>query len=66
MDDDAAGGAGQPCGRHLHPALFLVSATAGQLADKYDKAMLARMVKVLEMGIMGVAATGFALHSLPC
>ncbi|HNJ76728.1 MAG TPA: MFS transporter [Azospira sp.] len=43
---------------------FLFSATAGQLADKYDKAMLARMVKVLEMGIMIVAATGFALHSL--
>ncbi len=44
---------------------FLFSATCGQLADKYDKAMLARMVKVLEMGIMLVAAAGFALHSLP-
>ncbi len=44
---------------------FLFSATAGQLADKYDKATLARLVKVLEMVIMGVAATGFFLHSLP-
>jgi len=43
---------------------FLFSATAGQLADKYDKAMLARLVKVLEMAIMGIAAAGFALHSL--
>ncbi len=43
---------------------FLFSATAGQLADKYDKAMLARLVKVLEMLIMGVAAAGFFLHSL--
>ncbi len=43
---------------------FLFSATAGQLADKYDKAMLARMVKVLEMLIMGVAAAGFLLKSL--
>ena len=43
---------------------FLFSATAGQLADKYDKAMLARLVKVLEMGIMLVAAAGFAIHSL--
>ncbi|MDQ5902750.1 MAG: hypothetical protein QG672_336, partial [Pseudomonadota bacterium] len=43
---------------------FLFSATAGQLADKYDKAMLARMVKVLEMGIMLVAAAGFFLQSL--
>ena len=44
---------------------FLFSATAGQLADKYDKAKLARLVKVLEIVIMGVAAGGFAMHSLP-
>ncbi len=44
---------------------FLFSATAGQLADKYDKAKLARLVKVLEMLIMLVAAAGFALTSLP-
>ena len=44
---------------------FLFSATAGQLADKYDKALLARLVKVLEMLIMGVAAAGFFIHSLP-
>ncbi|MFZ4539443.1 MFS transporter [Propionivibrio sp.] len=43
---------------------FLFSATAGQLADKYDKAKMARLVKVLEMVIMGVAALGFFLHSL--
>lgn len=43
---------------------FLFSATAGQLADKYDKARLARLVKLLEMAIMGVAALGFTLHSL--
>ena len=44
---------------------FLFSATAGQLADKYDKAMLARLVKVLEMAIMAIAAAGFFVHSLP-
>ncbi|HJW03604.1 MAG TPA: MFS transporter, partial [Azospira sp.] len=43
---------------------FLFSATAGQLADKYDKARLSRLVKVLEMVIMAVAAAGFVLHSL--
>jgi 1-acyl-sn-glycerol-3-phosphate acyltransferase len=43
---------------------FLFSATAGQLADKYDKATLARLVKVLEMGIMAIAALGFAQTSL--
>lgn len=44
---------------------FLFSATAGQLADKYDKAKLARLVKVLEIIIMLVAGVGFAMHSLP-
>lgn len=43
---------------------FLFSATAGQLADKYDKAMLSRMVKVLEIGIMILAGVGFAMHSV--
>lgn len=43
---------------------FLFSATAGQLADKYDKARLARLVKALEIGIVLIAAAGFALHSL--
>lgn len=43
---------------------FLFSATAGQLADKYDKALLSRLVKVLEIGIVLVAATAFWLHSL--
>ncbi len=44
---------------------FLFSATAGQLADKFDRARLARLVKALEMAIMAVAGLGFAQHSLP-
>lgn len=43
---------------------FLFSATAGQLADKFDKARLARLVKLLEMLIMVIAAFGFFMHSL--
>jgi 1-acyl-sn-glycerol-3-phosphate acyltransferase len=43
---------------------FLFSATAGQLADKYDKARLTRLVKVLEIAIMLIAGAGFWLHSL--
>ena len=43
---------------------FIFSATAGQLADKYDKARLARLIKVLEIAIMVIAGTGFAIHSL--
>ena len=43
---------------------FLFSATAGQLADKYDKSRLAQMVKLLEIGIVIVAGIGLALHSI--
>ena len=37
----------------------LFSATAGQLADKYDRARIARMVKNLEIAFMMVIAAGF-------
>ncbi len=43
---------------------FLFSATAGQLADKYDKSRLAQLVKLLEIAIVLIAGAGFALHSL--
>ena len=43
---------------------FLFSATAGQIADKYDKATLMRWIKALEIVIMAGAAVAFALHSL--
>ncbi|MCU0898700.1 MAG: MFS transporter, partial [Burkholderiales bacterium] len=39
---------------------FLFSATAGQIADKYDKATIIRLVKLAEIGIMALAAVGFA------
>lgn len=43
---------------------FLFSATAGQLADKYDKAILSQLVKLLEVFIMLLAGAGFAMHSM--
>lgn len=43
---------------------FLFSATAGQFADKYEKSRLIRITKLMEVGIMGLAATAFALDSL--
>ena len=42
----------------------LFSATAGQLADKYEKSRLIRWVKNLEIAIMLVAAAGFIGHSV--
>ena len=40
----------------------LFSATAGQLADKYDKAMLTRLVKNLEIAFMLLISVGFVWH----
>ncbi len=42
---------------------FLFSATAGQLADRMEKARLVRAVKLFEIAIMAVAALAFHLHS---
>lgn len=42
---------------------FLFSSLSGQLGNKFDKAVLARWVKVLEMIIMAVAAYGFYIRS---
>lgn len=43
---------------------FVFSALAGQVADKYDKAWLIRIIKTVEVGIMLVAAVGFAYGQL--
>ena len=43
---------------------LLFSATSGQLADKYDKALLIRFVKWLEIAIMAVAGWGFMAHHI--
>lgn len=44
---------------------FLFSATAGQLADKYEKSKLISIIKFTEIILMGLAATGFYLQSAP-
>ena len=43
---------------------FLFSATAGQLADKYEKSHLMRGIKLLEIVIMLGAAVGFILGNM--
>lgn len=42
---------------------FLFSGTAGQVADKFEKAGLIRWVKLWEIGVMLLAAAGFAMGS---
>lgn len=44
---------------------FLFSGVGGELADRFDKAKVARMLKAAEIGAAGVAAAGFWLGSLP-
>ena len=44
---------------------FLFSATAGQIADKYEKSMLMRRVKSLEIGLMLIAAAALWTESYP-
>ena len=44
---------------------FLFSSTAGQLADKYDKARLIRLVKLAEIVIMLLAALALWQKNLP-
>ncbi|HET6308207.1 MAG TPA: MFS transporter, partial [Rhodopila sp.] len=61
------GGAGLAA---LAGALFiapyaLLSATAGQLADRFDKSRLIRVMKVAEVVLMAAAAWAFAVGSVP-
>lgn len=43
---------------------FLFSATAGQIADKMEKSLLIRRIKLMEIAIMGCAALAFWTGSL--
>lgn len=52
---------------NLAPALFILpyflfSATAGQIAEKYEKSALIRITTAMEIAIMSIAAIGFLLH----
>jgi MFS family permease len=43
---------------------FLFSATAGQIADKFEKSQIIRYVKVFEIWIMAFASAGFFMHNI--
>jgi 1-acyl-sn-glycerol-3-phosphate acyltransferase len=52
---------------NLAPALFIIpfflfSATAGQLAEKFEKTRIIRWVKLFEIAAMAIAAAGFITH----
>ncbi|HPG88523.1 MAG TPA: 1-acyl-sn-glycerol-3-phosphate acyltransferase, partial [Hyphomicrobium sp.] len=56
---------GTLAGAALIIPFFLLSALAGQLADKYDKALVAERLKRIEIPVAILAAIGFVLPSVP-
>src|ERR687885_319453 len=44
---------------------FVLSGLAGQVADRFDKALVARRLKLAEIAVAALAAIGFMLHSVP-
>jgi 1-acyl-sn-glycerol-3-phosphate acyltransferase len=44
---------------------LLFSASAGQIADKFEKSAIIRVIKAIEIGIMAIASAGLLLQSLP-
>src|SRR5882724_11955028 len=44
---------------------FILSALGGQLADRFDKAVMARRLKLAEFGAAALAVVGFTLHAIP-
>src|SRR5947207_416718 len=43
---------------------FIFSATAGQLADKYDKAFLTRRIKLIEISVIAIASFSLFTHQV--
>src|SRR6202165_2144451 len=44
---------------------FFLSAFGGEMADRYDKAVIAQRLKLAEIGIAIIAIIGFVAHSVP-
>jgi acyl-[acyl-carrier-protein]-phospholipid O-acyltransferase/long-chain-fatty-acid--[acyl-carrier-protein] ligase len=51
-------------GATLIAPFFFLSGLGGELADRYDKALVAQRIKLTEIGAAIVAVAGFAFHSL--
>src|SRR5256714_1867305 len=44
---------------------FFLSGLGGQMADRFDKAIVARYVKLVEIAVSALGVIGFWLHSVP-
>jgi acyl-[acyl-carrier-protein]-phospholipid O-acyltransferase/long-chain-fatty-acid--[acyl-carrier-protein] ligase len=43
---------------------FFLSALGGEMADRYDKAVIAQRLKLVEIAVAGLAVAGFVFHSI--
>jgi acyl-[acyl-carrier-protein]-phospholipid O-acyltransferase/long-chain-fatty-acid--[acyl-carrier-protein] ligase len=60
----ATGPLSQLAGAALIAPFFLLSAFGGEMADRYDKALVARRLKFVEIFVTAIGVAGFAFHSL--
>jgi acyl-[acyl-carrier-protein]-phospholipid O-acyltransferase/long-chain-fatty-acid--[acyl-carrier-protein] ligase len=65
LPDAQSGPLVQAAGALFMAPSFILSALGGQWADRYDKAVVARRLKLAEFGAVGIAVAGFLLGSLP-
>jgi acyl-[acyl-carrier-protein]-phospholipid O-acyltransferase / long-chain-fatty-acid--[acyl-carrier-protein] ligase len=54
----------QLAGATLIVPFFFLSGVGGELADRFDKAIVARRLKLFEIAVAALAVAGFAFHSL--
>jgi acyl-[acyl-carrier-protein]-phospholipid O-acyltransferase/long-chain-fatty-acid--[acyl-carrier-protein] ligase len=44
---------------------FFLSGLGGEMADRFDKSIVARRIKLVEIAVAAVAVAGYSLHSIP-
>jgi acyl-[acyl-carrier-protein]-phospholipid O-acyltransferase / long-chain-fatty-acid--[acyl-carrier-protein] ligase len=54
----------QLAGATLIVPFFFLSGVGGEMADRFDKAIVARRLKLFEIAVAALAVAGFAFHSL--
>ena len=62
---EGSGSLVQIAGAILILPFFLLSGLGGEMADRYDKALLTQRLKLAEIVVAGLAALGFILQSVP-
>jgi acyl-[acyl-carrier-protein]-phospholipid O-acyltransferase / long-chain-fatty-acid--[acyl-carrier-protein] ligase len=63
LGEAASGALIQLAAAALTVPFFFLSGIGGELADRYDKAVVARRLKLFEIGVAVLAVVGFMMHS---